>query len=125
MPNMQRYSKHFISLRSLVSDQLKTFNSSCRSVTTAALLTDSQALGACGAEPYSETFRTNQQFMSNLTTDLHSTVSHILEGGGLTAITRHHERNKMLPRERIKALLDPGSPFLELSQLAGYKLYGG
>ena len=45
-------------------------------------------------------------------------------GGGQKAIQRHKSRNKLLPRERIAALLDPGSPFLELSQLAGHQLYG-
>jgi len=41
-----------------------------------------------------------------------------------TAITRHTSKGKLLVRERINKLLDPGSPFLELSQLAGYELYG-
>ncbi|GLI69067.1 hypothetical protein VaNZ11_013611, partial [Volvox africanus] len=44
--------------------------------------------------------------------------------GGSTAIQRHRARGKMLPRERIDALLDEGSPFLELSPLAGRGLYG-
>lgn len=47
-----------------------------------------------------------------------------LEAGGAKAIARHCSRGKMLARERIDALLDPGSPFLELSQLAGLHLYG-
>ena len=46
-----------------------------------------------------------------------------LVGGGERAIQRHVSRNKMLPRSRIDTLLDPGSPFLELSQLAAYNLY--
>ena len=37
---------------------------------------------------------------------------------------RHIKRGKLLPRDRINGLLDPGSPFLEFSQLAGYQLYG-
>ena len=45
-------------------------------------------------------------------------------GGGDKAVARHRARGKMLPRERIDALLDPGSPFLELSPLAGKGLYG-
>ncbi len=45
-------------------------------------------------------------------------------GGGATAISRHRSRGKMLPRERIDMLLDEGSPFLELSPLAGHGLYG-
>ena len=47
-----------------------------------------------------------------------------MAAGGPKAEARHRARNKMLPRERIAALLDPGSPFLELSQLAGKGLYG-
>lgn len=44
-------------------------------------------------------------------------------GGGEKAVALHRSRNKLLPRERIEALLDPGSPFLEFSQLAGDGLY--
>jgi acetyl-CoA carboxylase carboxyltransferase component len=40
-----------------------------------------------------------------------------LEGGGSKAVERHRGRNKLLPRERINHLLDPASPFLELSQV--------
>ncbi|MFN7589075.1 MAG: carboxyl transferase domain-containing protein, partial [Planctomycetota bacterium] len=46
-------------------------------------------------------------------------------GGGADAVARHHKRGKLLPRERITAILDPGSPFLELSPLAAHGLYGG
>jgi len=46
-------------------------------------------------------------------------------GGGADAVSRHHKRGKLLPRERIDRLLDPGSPFLELSPLAAHGLYGG
>lgn len=94
-----------------------------RALTTATLLTDSY-LGPCGVEAYSETFARNQTIMANLLNDLSTNVEKVLRAGGPTAIARHHSRNKMLPRERIKALLDPGSPFLELSQLAGHNLYG-
>ena len=45
-------------------------------------------------------------------------------GGGIEARKRHLGREKLLPRDRVDRLLDPGSPFLELSQLAGYNLYG-
>lgn len=51
-------------------------------------------------------------------------VRKALEAGGAKAIARHRSRGKMLARERIDALLDPGSPFLELSQLAGFHLHG-
>ena len=46
------------------------------------------------------------------------------QGGGQKAVERHTSRGKCFVRDRINQLLDPGSPFLELSQLAGYRLYG-
>ena len=46
-------------------------------------------------------------------------------GGGERARQRHVDRGKLLPRERVDALLDPGSPFLELSPLAAHGLYDG
>lgn len=88
------------------------------------VLDDSHVLGACGAEPYSESFKTNVTYMTTLVDRLKSDVRHILEGGGPSAVARHRARGKMLPRERINHLLDPGSPFLELSQLAGKGMYG-
>ncbi|RWR92571.1 methylcrotonoyl-CoA carboxylase beta chain, mitochondrial [Cinnamomum micranthum f. kanehirae] len=47
----------------------------------------------------------------------------VLEGGGSESVRRNRSRNKLLPRERVDRLLDPGSSFLELSQLAGHDLY--
>ncbi|CAK9798750.1 Methylcrotonoyl-CoA carboxylase beta chain, mitochondrial [Anthophora plagiata] len=54
---------------------------------------------------------------------LKKTVGKIVEGGGQKAKERHVKKGKLLPRERINSLLDPTSPFLEFSQLAGYELY--
>ncbi|KAH9496660.1 Methylcrotonoyl-CoA carboxylase beta chain, mitochondrial [Bulinus truncatus] len=62
--------------------------------------------------------------MQALVQELKKNVSHILQGGGEKARERHTSRGKLLPRDRINALLDPQSPFLEFSQLAGYELYG-
>ena len=50
-------------------------------------------------------------------------VARIREGGGAKANERHVARGKLLPRDRVRALLDPGSPFLELSQLAAWDMY--
>jgi 3-methylcrotonyl-CoA carboxylase beta subunit len=61
--------------------------------------------------------------MDALVGDLQKVVSDISLGGGEKARARHLSRNKLLPRERINHLLDPGSPFLEFSQLAGHGLY--
>jgi 3-methylcrotonyl-CoA carboxylase beta subunit len=48
-----------------------------------------------------------------------------IEGGGETARERHVSRGKMLPRERVQSLLDPGSPFLEIGLFAANGLYNG
>jgi 3-methylcrotonyl-CoA carboxylase beta subunit len=52
-------------------------------------------------------------------------VAEAKRGGGPEATARHHKRGKLLPRERIVAILDPGAPFLELSPLAAHGLYDG
>jgi len=54
---------------------------------------------------------------------LQALVAEIKQGGGERARKRHLDRGKLLPRERVRSLVDPGSPFLELSQLAAYKVY--
>ncbi|GFR40987.1 hypothetical protein Agub_g1652 [Astrephomene gubernaculifera] len=66
----------------------------------------------------------NQEAMSALLRQMGDIHEAIRAGGGAAAIERHRSRGKMLPRERIDALLDEGSPFLELSPLAGRGLYG-
>ncbi|XP_012938424.1 methylcrotonoyl-CoA carboxylase beta chain, mitochondrial [Aplysia californica] len=62
--------------------------------------------------------------MQALVEELRGHVSTILKGGGEKARERQTSRGKMLPRDRINNLLDPQSPFLEFSQLAGHNLYG-
>ena len=74
--------------------------------------------------PRSGEFRRNADAMRAAVDDLKATVRRIKEGGGEEARKRHLGRNKLLPRERVRTLLDPGSPFLELSQLAGFGMYG-
>ncbi|KAI3424326.1 hypothetical protein D9Q98_009879 [Chlorella vulgaris] len=99
----------------------------CRSASTTCGLapTDtSTVLPSCGVEPYSEAFRQNQAQMDGQIAKLDADIKQVLEAGGHKAVQRHRERGKLLPRERIQLLLDPGSPFLELSQLAGKGLYG-
>ncbi|MBL8691405.1 MAG: methylcrotonoyl-CoA carboxylase [Rhodospirillaceae bacterium] len=79
---------------------------------------------ASQVNPRSEEFRRNADAMRAAVDDLKATVHKIKEGGGEEARKRHLGRNKLLPRERVRTLLDPGSPFLELSQLAGHGMYG-
>ncbi|KAL5263481.1 hypothetical protein ACHWQZ_G008754 [Mnemiopsis leidyi] len=81
------------------------------------------------APPISSKVRQNAQFKENaaamdaLIADLESKVQAISEGGGAEARARHTGKGKLLVRQRINTLLDTGSPFLEFSQMAGYKLY--
>lgn len=63
--------------------------------------------------------------MRLLVNDLRHQIERAAAGGGEESRQRHRARGKLLPRERIDALLDPGSPFLELSPLAAHGLYGG
>jgi len=73
--------------------------------------------------PRSAEFEANAAHMREIVGDLESVVGKIAEGGGERARERHLSRGKLLPRDRVNALLDPGTPFLELSQLAGYEMY--
>jgi 3-methylcrotonyl-CoA carboxylase beta subunit len=74
--------------------------------------------------PRSEDFQANAAHMQGLVDDLQARVAEIRKGGGGKYQERHTARGKLLVRERIDALLDPGSPFLELSQMAAYGVYG-
>lgn len=73
--------------------------------------------------PASSDFKTNQSAMETLVKQLEQTVQHIALGGDNKARERHLKHGKLLPRERLQQLLDPGSAFLELSQLAAYEVY--
>ncbi len=63
-------------------------------------------------EPGSDTFRANSAYMQSLVEDLEEQAARIRKGGGEAYQERHRARGKLLPRERIDALVDPGSPFL-------------
>ena len=71
----------------------------------------------------SDDFAKNSELMRGLVADLHATVSEIKQGGGARARERHLSRGKLLPRDRVRTLLDPGTPYLELSQLAAHNVY--
>src|ERR1700740_2935590 len=73
----------------------------------------------------SEGFAANAAAMRALVADLREKVEGIRAGGGEEARRRHLGRGKLLPRKRVRALLDPGSPFLELSALAARGMYDG
>ncbi|HEY7904309.1 MAG TPA: carboxyl transferase domain-containing protein [Casimicrobiaceae bacterium] len=69
------------------------------------------------------TFAANRAAMQALCDDLRAKTAAIEEGGGEAARARHLARGKLLPRERVRALIDPGSPFLELSAFAAFGMY--
>jgi len=71
----------------------------------------------------SEDFKANAEAMQKQVEDLRNVIKTVKQGGGVTANERHIRRGKLLARERIRRLLDVGSPFLELSQLAGWEMY--
>src|SRR3984957_19990584 len=75
--------------------------------------------------PRSAEFAANAEAMRGLVADLRVWVGEISQGGGAAARERHVARGKLLPRDRVAALIDPGSPLLEFSQLAAFGLYGG
>ena len=80
---------------------------------------------ASAANPSAEAFTRNISAHQVLVDDLRARLAEVAEGGGERARQRHAARGKLLPRDRVDALLDPGSPFLELSPLAAYGLYDG
>jgi len=73
----------------------------------------------------SKQFKENEAHQLQLNDELHRALDQIAEGGGAKARELHKSRGKMLARERIHKLIDPGTPFLELSALAGWELYDG
>ncbi|KAF3592680.1 hypothetical protein DY000_02027855 [Brassica cretica] len=70
-----------------------------------------------GVDRKSEAFSSNSIAMEGILSELRSHITKVLAGGGEEAVKRNRSRNKLLPRERIDRLLDPGSSFLELSQV--------
>ncbi|CAF9923789.1 MAG: Methylcrotonoyl-CoA carboxylase beta chain, mitochondrial [Gomphillus americanus] len=76
-------------------------------------------------DPSSQQFRENTSAMDHLVSSLKEQHKRIVTGGPAKARDKHVARGKMLPRDRITALIDPGTPFLELSPLAGHELYPG
>ena len=76
-------------------------------------------------DPHDAGFVRNAEAHRALVADLNAQLATARLGGPQRARARHVERGKLLPRERVDALVDPSSPFLELSPLAAHGLYGG
>jgi 3-methylcrotonyl-CoA carboxylase beta subunit len=73
----------------------------------------------------SEEFRANAQHMRETVDDLRTQIARTALGGDENARAKHVARGKLLPRERVDQLLDPGTPFLEIGQLAAHGMYDG
>src|SRR5512140_867729 len=76
-------------------------------------------------DPTSSAFAGNAEAMGAQVAELRQKLDQVAGGGGKVSRARHVTRGKLLARERIDLLLDPGTPFLELSPLAAYGMYGG
>ncbi|WP_119678134.1 carboxyl transferase domain-containing protein [Indioceanicola profundi] len=72
----------------------------------------------------SPAFAENESALRAQVEDLKATVAAIKQGGSDKAREKHLGRGKLLPRDRVRSLLDPGTPYLEFSQLAAHKVYG-
>ena len=68
-------------------------------------------------------FKKNKERMDGLVRALEDTRATVEKGGSDQARDRHLSRGKLLPRDRVTGLLDPGSPFLEVGQLAAWNMY--
>jgi 3-methylcrotonyl-CoA carboxylase beta subunit len=76
-------------------------------------------------DPASSDFAQNAEAMRALVTELRSKLTEVAGGGGEASRAKHTARGKMLARQRVDLLVDPGTAFLELSPLAAHGLYGG
>ena len=76
-------------------------------------------------DPKSSDFSQNAEAMRGLVADLRDKLKEVAGGGGKASRARHTSRGKMLARQRVDLLLDPGTAFLEMSPLAAHGLYGG
>jgi 3-methylcrotonyl-CoA carboxylase beta subunit len=68
-------------------------------------------------------FQANAEALRAAVADLYTKLAQTAQGGGAAARAKHQSRGKLLPRERVQMLLDPGTPFLELSPLAALAMY--
>jgi len=102
----------------VISDQAPVFRNAVAADADAPVLHST-------ADPASEAFKKNAAEHEALAAELRERLAAARLGGPERARQRHAERGKLLPRERVDTLLDPGSPFLELSPLAAMSMYDG
>ncbi len=80
---------------------------------------------ASSISPSSDGFRANAERMKALVADISAKAAIVERGGSDEARERHVSRGKLLPRQRLAQLIDPGSPFLEIGQFAAWDMYDG
>src|SRR5919201_6234699 len=73
----------------------------------------------------SDVYARRREVMDGLVAELRERTALVARGGGERAVERHRSRGKLLARERIDRLVDPGAAFLELGALAAWDVYGG
>ena len=73
--------------------------------------------------PRSADFVANATAMRAIVADLNTQIDRVVQGGGDAARAKHTARGKLLPRDRVAMLLDPGTPFLELCPMAAMAMY--
>lgn len=78
---------------------------------------------ATSVQTQSDDYRANYEHNRSILTDLQKRLEKVRAGGGEDSIKKHKSRGKLMARERIERVLDPGSPFLELSALAAHGVY--
>lgn len=98
--------------------------SSVRSLSSFATASTINVIDGALDNVHSADFKDNAAANASLLQDVRAKVAAVKLGGGAKAVALHQSRGKLLARDRIEALVDPGTPFLELSQLAGHELYG-
>ena len=76
-------------------------------------------------DAHSEQYQTNFTHHSHLRQQLRDRVAEVAKGGSERSRQRHLDRGRLLPRERVRRVLDPGSPFLEIGALAAFEMYDG
>ncbi|KAI0595269.1 carboxyl transferase [Biscogniauxia sp. FL1348] len=90
---------------------------------TAPYQADAISVIQSNVDTTSEEFKENERLMGEAMARLEQLTRTAQQGGPLKAREKHVARKKMLPRDRVTALIDPGTTFMELSPLAGYELY--
>ncbi len=83
----------------------------------------SPRLSRCKVNTKSKSYIDSMEMTKRLVEQLNARLAIVRRGGGEKAVQKHLSRNKMLPRDRIDMLIDPGTPFMELSPLAGMYSY--